>query len=126
MGGASAMIQPIEFREIPLFRYFEADARRDLPQHFSWKQARQGDIILAYGKPVTGIFIIDAGEVAVTMPQLDSPVALLTSGQCFGEMSLIEDVETASATVSVHSAEVKLLFCAAADFKKILLHTPGT
>jgi CRP-like cAMP-binding protein len=119
------MTQAIEFREIPLFRYFEADARRELPNKFIWKQARQGERILSYGKPVPGIFIIGSGEVAVTIPKVDSPLAILKSGQCFGEMSLIEEVETASATVTVHSAEARLMFCAAGDFKKMLLNMPG-
>lgn len=119
------MTQAIEFREIPLFRYFEADARRELPSHFSWKQARQGEVILSYGKAVPGIFIIGSGEVAVTIPNVDSPLALLKSGQCFGEMSLIEEVETASATVVVHSAEARLMFCSVNDFKKLLVNMPG-
>lgn len=119
------MSQAIEFREIPLFRYFEADARRELPSHFTWKQAQERDVILSYGKPVPGIFIIASGEVAVTIPNVDSPLALLTSGQCIGEMSLVEEVETASATVVVHSAEARLLFCSVTDFKKLLLNMPG-
>ncbi|WP_141734326.1 Crp/Fnr family transcriptional regulator [Oligoflexus tunisiensis] len=119
------MTQPIEFREIPLFRYFETDARQELPNWFTWKQAKRGEVILSYGKPVPGIFIIASGEVAVSIPNVDSPLALLRSGQCFGEMSLVEEVETASATVTVHSAEVRLMFCAAGDFKKILVNMPG-
>jgi CRP-like cAMP-binding protein len=119
------MTQAIEFREIPLFRYFEADARRELPGRFTWKQARQGEVILSFGKAVPGIFIIASGEVAVTIPNVDSPLALLKSGQCFGEMSLIEEVETASASVVVHSAEARLMFCSVSDFKKILVNMPG-
>lgn len=119
------MTQAIEFREIPLFRYFEADARRELPSKFTWKQARQGEVILSYGKPVPGIFIVASGEVAVTIPNVESPLALLKNGQCFGEMSLVEEVETASATVIVHSAEARLMFCSVTDFKKILLNMPG-
>jgi CRP-like cAMP-binding protein len=119
------MTQPIEFREIPLFRYFEADVRKELPNWFTWKEARQGEVILSYGKPVPGIFIIASGEVAVTIPKIDSPLALLRSGQCFGEMALVEEVETASATVTVHSVDARLMFCAAGDFKKILVNMPG-
>jgi predicted nucleic acid-binding Zn-ribbon protein len=40
-------------------------------------------------------------------------------------MSLVEEVETASASVTVHSAEARLMFCAASDFKKLLLDMPG-
>jgi CRP-like cAMP-binding protein len=119
------MTEAIEFREIPLFRFFEADVRRELPSRFTWKEAKQGDEILSYGKPVPGIFIIASGEVAVTIPNVDNRLALLKSGQCFGEMSLIEEVETASATVMVHSTEARLMFCSAQDFKKILLNMPG-
>ncbi len=40
-------------------------------------------------------------------------------------MSLVEEVETASATVTIHSATAKLMFCSVGDFKKILVNMPG-
>jgi len=119
------MTQRIEFREIPLFRYFEAEARQELPNWFSWKQAQAGEVILSYGKPVPGIFIIAEGEVVVTIPNFESPMAVLKGGQCFGEMSLVEEVETASATVTVHSPLARLMYCSVGDFKKILVNMPG-
>lgn len=119
------MNQRIEFREIPLFRYFEAEARRELPNWFGWQEAKAGEVILSYGKPVPGIFIIAEGEVVVTIPNVDSHMAVLKSGQCFGEMSLVEEVETASATVTVLSPSARLMFCSVNDFKKILVNMPG-
>lgn len=119
------MPSQIEFREIPIFRYFEADARQHLINTFVRLIKRRGEQLLTFGQDVPGIYIIVEGEVAVTVPKIEQHLALLHRGQSFGEMSLIEKGEKASANIIVASAEVKLVFCSAADFQKLLQNVEG-
>lgn len=119
------MAYPIELREVPLFLYFEETARRELAKIFSWKHAQEGDILLSFGKPVPGIFILAKGEVSVQMPQIEHPLATLKAGQCFGEMALVEETESASASVVVLTKEASFMYCSVDDFKQLLMNTPG-
>lgn len=115
----------IEFREIPIFRYFDSEARQHLIRCFTRMVKHRGDQLLSFGKAVPGIYIIVDGEVAVTVPKIEQHLALLHRGQSFGEMSLIESGETASANIIVSSSEVKLVFCSTADFQNLLQQVAG-
>ncbi|RZA23287.1 MAG: cyclic nucleotide-binding domain-containing protein, partial [Proteobacteria bacterium] len=111
----------IDFNEIPIFAFFGPDARRALAGAFRPQIKLKGERILTFGRPVPGIFIIVEGEVDVRLPSVAMPVAHLTRGQCFGEMSLLDTLTLdASADVVVASESVKLFFCSIDDFGEIL------
>ncbi len=115
----------IEFKEIPIFRFLDAESRLNLSKIFLSHTRFEGDKILTFGKEVPGIFVIVDGEVVVTSPDGKQKLATLGRGQSFGEMSLIEQTEAASANVIVQSPEVKLLFGPAAGFRQLLTHLPA-
>lgn len=120
------MANQIEFREIPLFSYLEADAREYLVEVFHGQRRQQGEYILTFQEKVPGIYLILEGEAIVKVPNMEKPLAILKRGQCVGDMSLIEANEKASAHVIVHSPELKLLFCSIDDFNKMLVNIPGS
>ncbi len=116
----------IDIREIPLFKFFDVTARQALVARFSRHVMAEGQSILTYGMPVPGIYIVVEGKVKISIPDVKDPLAVLERGQCFGEMSLIEEVEYASADATVMTESAKLLFCSIVDFRKNFEEFPGS
>lgn len=116
----------MEFREIPIFQFFEAEARNELRSICTTMEKKLGDAILSIGKEVPGLYILADGEITISAPHFQMPLATLGRGQCIGEMSLIEDVNVASATASVSSPSATLVFCSASDFRNFLQKFPGS
>lgn len=119
------MPSAIDFREIPVFAFLETEARKELMVAFQRQVHEHGETIVRHGGSVPGIFIIVEGEVEVRLPQTPTPIAKLSRGQCFGEMSLLEyEVHAASADVTVSSDSLKALFCSVSDLRVILDKAP--
>ena len=79
-----------------------------------------GGVIFAEGALGDGLYLIAAGEVEVFQIAHSQPIATLSSGECFGEMALV-DKEYRSATVKART-DVQLLHLSPeglAEFRKI-------
>ncbi len=79
----------------------------------------EGAVIFAEGALGDGLYLIATGEVDVFQTAHTQPIATLTSGECFGEMALV-DKEYRSATVRARTA-VQLLHLSPeglAEFRK--------
>lgn len=76
-------------------------------------------VIFAEGSPGDGLYLIASGEVEVFQSVQTQPIASLTTGECFGEMALV-DAEYRSATVRART-NVQLLHLSPeglAEFRK--------
>jgi len=78
-----------------LLSYFQFEHIYDL----GFKSFRKGDIIIRKGQPGTHLYIIVAGRVEV-VDEDDNTITYLSSGEVFGEMSLISG-NPVSATIKV-------------------------
>jgi len=78
---------------------------------FSLQQHDQGAQIIRYGEPVDGLYILEEGEVTVSIPGFQGVLATLHKGSSFGELSLFNANDAASATVTVSSPSARLNFC---------------
>jgi CRP-like cAMP-binding protein len=89
----------------PLFRDFDPSQRRGIVEKFRMRQAAPGEMIIAEGKSVDGLYIVLHGIVQVSVKNTE--VAKLKEGDIFGEMSLLTR-EPASATVTAQGNAILL------------------
>lgn len=111
MNGKSAVADKDPYEDIPIFSQLNPESLDRLHDLFSKVTKKKNFKIIKYKEPVAGIFIVMSGEVSVFLPEYEKPIATLGAGSCFGEMSLVEKGESASATVQVNSGEAEFLFC---------------
>jgi CRP/FNR family cyclic AMP-dependent transcriptional regulator len=95
-------------KSVPLFVEFDAEEldhlRRALvPTHFG-----PGDVILQEGNANRALHIVRSGRIRVTRQVHDREVSLcdLTTGQTFGELSIIEDGVASASLKAVTETEV--------------------
>jgi CRP-like cAMP-binding protein len=89
----------------PLFRDFDPSERRGIVEKFRMRQAAPGEMVIAEGKSVDGLYIVLHGIVQVSVK--DTEVAKLKEGDIFGEMSLLTR-DPASATVTAQGNAILL------------------
>ena len=101
----------IDIQKIEIFSQIEEGLRRQIEALFIKESYSRGDQVTRYGEPVDGLYLLDSGEVEVSIPGFEGVLAKLGEGQTFGEMSLFTPNEVASATVTVSSDTADMLFC---------------
>jgi CRP-like cAMP-binding protein len=114
------MSTSIEFKEIPLFRFFDPSARQKVTACFQKKVLTMGQVVIQNGESVAGLYLVVEGELAVCLPPDFRVIATIGRGGTVGEMSLIQEKRMASAQVSVCSPSAKLLFCGKDDFRNLI------
>ena len=114
------MALKVSIQEIPIFKYLNSENASLLSENFGILEYEKGQVIVEFGKAVEGIYIINEGKVEVQAEKFDTSLAVLDKGSCFGEMSLIEDIDLASANLVVQTDSVRLLYCSKEAFKKLL------
>lgn len=98
----SRMIQNL-IRTSPLFAKFDLGTASLLAQSFVQKIFSKGDILVSYGEPGTGLWLIANGSVDVKMPdEMDimTKVATLVEGDVFGEISLVTSLPATAQVVA--------------------------
>jgi CRP-like cAMP-binding protein len=85
----------------PIFRPLDKPERRALMARFRADKVFAGDVVIEEGEPGRGLYLVLRGELRVTRRQgaAEQPLAVLKSGDLFGEMSLLRGAP-ASATVT--------------------------
>jgi CRP-like cAMP-binding protein len=104
----------------PLFADLAREERRSLLKSFQSQAVHAGDIMIEEGEAGRGLFLVLRGdfEVSRKMPDGQQRLAMLKSGDVFGEISLLREQPT-NATVSAKSGG-ELLFLAREDFLKAI------
>lgn len=88
-------------------------------------QFKSGKKILSQGQVADYFYMISKGQVAVTVnggSQPEQRIAVLTAGQCFGEMALLSGEKRNANVVALSDVEVLAISCQ--NFKKIVGSTP--
>lgn len=85
----------------PVFRPFGAKDRRTLIGKLKARDVTAGEAVLTEGRPADGLYVVMAGEVAVSkrIDGQEAVVATLHEGELFGEISLLTK-RAATATVA--------------------------
>ena len=94
-------INPSEFNRIPLFRSVSIFDVEDVLLKCPLVRVDEGRVIIAAGQPNERLYIVLRGEVSVRLHSLDvPPVARLTRGDVFGELSVIDGEPTSAFVVA--------------------------
>jgi CRP-like cAMP-binding protein len=104
----------------PLFEMLSNQELEDVCALLTPRSVAEGATIFAEGALGDGLYVIEAGEVEVFHSSSAGPIATLTTGECFGEMALV-DKEYRSATVKART-DVQLLHLSPeglAQFRKV-------
>jgi len=101
----------MNLNDIEIFSCIDGSRHDVVEALFTPLQIERGTTILTYGEPVDGLYLLEAGEVEITIPGFDGILATLGQGKVFGELSLFSPEDSASATVTVSSDSAELMFC---------------
>ncbi|WP_456408342.1 cyclic nucleotide-binding domain-containing protein [Caldithrix abyssi] len=91
-------------KRIPLFQDLSKKELRQLERILHQRTYRAGEVVFNEGDPGVGMYIIEEGEVRITLGKDQRVLAVLSKGDFFGEMALLlEASRTASAIASKSS-----------------------
>ncbi|MGH8690493.1 MAG: Crp/Fnr family transcriptional regulator [Burkholderiales bacterium] len=108
-------------KAVPLFASFPEDQLRMLTMVVARKSAPRSTTIMAGGDPTDSLYIVLSGRLKVMMSDAEGKeviLSILTPGEFFGEMGLIDDEPRSASVVTIEPCE--LLSIAKRDFKKCL------
>lgn len=108
-------------QNFPFFRNIDRSDLRDVIKLFNRRKYSKNEIIIRRGDRGDNFYVVISGNVKV-LNDAALPIASLSVGEVFGEMSLLSD-ETASATVQA-GADSEILYIENRKFKKILSKYP--
>lgn len=100
-----------DINEIEIFSRIDPSRMETIRKLFTSREFEQGTTIIRYGEAVDGLYVLEQGEVAVSIPGFPGVLATLGTGKSFGELSLFNATDLASATVTVATASATLGFC---------------
>lgn len=100
-----------EIKDIEIFSQIHESRLDQVAALFTEREEEKGTTIIKYGEPVDGLYVLERGEVAVSIPDFKGTLATLGEGKSFGELSLFHADDTASASVAVSSDSATLRFC---------------
>lgn len=100
-----------DIKDIEIFSQVDDSRLSTIDELFSERQHDKGTVIIRADEPVDGLYLLEEGEVAVSISGFDGVLATLGKGTSFGELSLFNKDDKASATVTVATDTAKLNFC---------------
>ena len=101
----------VQIQGIEIFSKVDKGKLAQIEALFNAHSFEAGDEITRFGEPVDGLYLLGKGEVEVSIPDFDGIIATLEEGSSFGELSLFNPEDVASATVTVSSDGAEVLFC---------------
>jgi len=114
-------VSPAVLRTVSLFSSFPEEQLRTLTTVVSRRSASRGSIVIAAGDPTDSLYIILSGRLKVMMSDAEGKeviLSILSGGEFFGEMGLIDDAPRSASVVAIEPCE--LLVLTRRDFKKCM------
>lgn len=100
-----------DIKDIEIFSMIDDSGIEAVRALFESRSFPRGAMVLQYGEAVDGLYLLESGEVAVSIPGFEGVLATLGEGSSFGELSLFNADDKASATVKVSSESAQVEFC---------------
>lgn len=98
-------------QDIEIFSEIDESRLDRIEALFVSQTCDRGHQVTQYGQSVHGLYLLESGQVEVSIPGFSGVLATLEAGMSFGELSLFNPDDVASATVTVSSDSAELLFC---------------
>jgi CRP/FNR family transcriptional regulator, cyclic AMP receptor protein len=117
----ATMVSTAVLKAVPLFASFPEDQLRMLTAVVTRRSLPRSTTVMASGDPTDSLYIVLSGRLKVMMSDAEGKeviLSILTAGEFFGEMGLIDDAPRSASVVSIEACE--LLSIAKRDFKKCL------
>jgi CRP/FNR family cyclic AMP-dependent transcriptional regulator len=117
----ATMVSTAVLKAVPLFASFPEDQLRMLTTVVTRRSLPRSTTVMASGDPTDSLYIVLSGRLKVMMSDAEGKeviLSILTAGEFFGEMGLIDDAPRSASVVSIEPCE--LLSIAKRDFKKCL------
>jgi CRP/FNR family cyclic AMP-dependent transcriptional regulator len=117
----ATMVSTAVLKAVPLFASFPEDQLRMLTSVVTRRSLPRSTTVMASGDPTDSLYIVLSGRLKVMMSDAEGKeviLSILTAGEFFGEMGLIDDAPRSASVVSIEPCE--LLSIAKRDFKKCL------
>jgi CRP/FNR family cyclic AMP-dependent transcriptional regulator len=121
MSAMTATVSTAVLKNVPMFTGFPDESLRLLATLVTRKSVSRGTTIMVAGDPTDSLYIVISGRLKVMMSDAEGKeviLAILGSGEFFGEMGLIDDAPRSASVVSIESCE--LLCVTKRDFKRCL------
>jgi CRP/FNR family cyclic AMP-dependent transcriptional regulator len=121
MSAIAATVSTAVLKNVPMFAGFPDESLRLLATLVTRKSVSRGTTIMVAGDPTDSLYIVISGRLKVMMSDAEGKeviLAILGSGEFFGEMGLIDDAPRSASVVSIESCE--LLCVTKRDFKRCL------
>jgi CRP/FNR family cyclic AMP-dependent transcriptional regulator len=116
-----ASVSTLLLRNVPLFAALPEGALQLLTRVVGRKSYPRNSNIISAGDPTDALFIVISGRLKVMMSDDEGReviLAILSQGEFFGEMGLIDDSPRSATVIAIEPCE--LLMISKADFKKCL------
>jgi len=118
---ATPVVSPLLIRNVPLFSLLHDTQLILLTQVLLRKPYPKNSTVVAAGDPADALYIVISGRLKVIMRDKEGKeviLAILSQGDFFGEMGLIDQAPRSATVVAIDSCE--LLTMTRADFTKCL------
>jgi len=101
MADQSMSIAPADLHRLSLFKSTQFDDIEDVLWQASVLRIDAGKIVIAAGQPNRRLYLVVEGQLSVRLDSLDNePVASITEGEMFGELSVIDGEYTSAFVVT--------------------------
>ncbi|MFB3120247.1 MAG: Crp/Fnr family transcriptional regulator [Stenotrophomonas maltophilia] len=110
---------------VPIFANLSGEQLQSLPGKLQPRRYQRGEVIFHEDDPADRMHIIVEGRVKISIASEDGrerDIALLQSGECFGEMALIDGSNRSATATAVDATETMVLF--RQDFLDFLSENP--
>ena len=117
----ATMVSTAVLKAVPLFASFPEDQLRMLTTVVTRRSLPRSTTVMASGDPTDSLYIVLSGRLKVMMSDAEGKeviLSILTAGEFFGEMGLIDDSPRSASVVAIEPCE--LLAITRRDFKKCL------
>ncbi|MCE5283873.1 MAG: Crp/Fnr family transcriptional regulator [Deltaproteobacteria bacterium] len=99
----------ILLKQVPLFRSLPLDESRRLAALLQKRTLKKGDVLFRKGDEGTALYMILSGKIKIVRQSRDGDeaiLALLTSGDFCGEMSLLDDLPRSADAVAIEETQL--------------------
>lgn len=124
MAGATEDMEKVRhLRRLSLMSNLGSDQLREVAEHMQSERASAGQTIYCRGTPGIALYLIEQGQVALQVPEMPKPVAIVGPGEVFGESALLEGDPHSTDAVALTDLTVWSL--SRSDFEMLVLRFPS-